>query len=37
MKYYNSRPINDAKRSEMEIITYDFLDTIGVFYKTKCQ
>lgn len=28
MEYYNGRPINDAKRSEMKIRTYDFLDKI---------
>ena len=37
MEYYNGRPINVAKRSEMEIRTYDFLDKIGVFYKTICH
>lgn len=37
MEHYNGRPINDVKRSEIEIRTYDFLDKIGVFYETICH
>ena len=37
MEHYNGRPINDVKRSEMEIRTYDFLDKMGVFYETICH
>ena len=37
MEHYDGRPINDIKRSEMEIRTYNLLDKIGMSYETVCH
>ena len=35
--HYNGRPDSNEGRSEVEIRTYDFLDSLGIQYETVCH